>query len=483
MSVLFRVCCVLSALVLFAADSDRREKILAQRKERHDRLIVHEKYEGETSCTYPEIALDIDMPVFYINLDESIDRRLAMEKYYGCLDLYRIPAIAFTQDSDWLKHPFSSVPGLVDDLHGDAIDPFGKRPQKPYLEPDVLPTYLATIGCLLSHLRAAYIVASLQLPYALIFEDDMTPELFPGWRGSRISDIIAHHNFSALQLSVLGPSELFDEFARSMASKDTVAAVTGQDWRPSNGAYLLSLEGAVALRNTFFDFVTLKISIDALQCVNVDCCVMVFLNQTLTRLPPLFLHSAPPPAEVEAASAPTHLEGVFDDNDGSDNSSGIARRSNACEWMHVLGGSTLTCGVPQLRATQRKIIEQSRRGAMVLTFERGGHFLGEGGSSGSMGSMDRERSLEKAGREEEEEEKRAHDADDDEVRRRRRRGKGGGVSRAPKDSSRGGSTPPSSREGERIGTGKEMGKRKKQRKSGKKQRGKRKQRWEGQELR
>lgn len=335
-------------------DIDRKH-LLEQRGQRHERLIEHEKYEGDNFCIYSELASAIDMPVFYINLDESVDRRLAMEKYYGCLNLNRIPAISFKEDSDWLKHPFSDVAGLVDDLYGQKIDPFAKRPQEPYLTPNVLPTYLATIGCLLSHLRAAYIVASLQLPYALILEDDMTPELFPGWSGASISDIISNHNFSALQLSLLGPIELFEAFGRSMGDGVTTA-ISNENWYPSNGAYVLSLAGATALRNTFFDFMTLKISINQLQCVNIDCCVMIFLNNTITRLPPLFLHSSPPSAEVHSVQS----EGVNDDTEDK----------NACRWMHMMGGSTLTCGVSVLRTAQRKIVEESRRGAIALTFKK-----------------------------------------------------------------------------------------------------------------
>ena len=113
---------------------------------------------------------------------------------------------------------------------------------------------------------------------------------------------------------------------------------------PSNGAYVLSLGGAVASRNTVVVFMTLKFNIDHLQCDNIDCCLMIYLNNSLTQLPPLFLHGQPTDAKPTQEGDSGH--------------------------RHDLGGSTLTCGTAYLRAEQRDIVMQSLEGARLLTFSR-----------------------------------------------------------------------------------------------------------------
>ncbi|CAE7549147.1 unnamed protein product, partial [Symbiodinium microadriaticum] len=122
------MCLLLGAAYLSLADVDR-SILLEARAAQHDRMLFHEKYTGNRTCTYPKLTSHINIPVFYINMNASVARRRAMETYYGCLDLYRIPGIEFTPESGWLMHPFSDVAGLVDDLEGMHSDPFDRRPQ------------------------------------------------------------------------------------------------------------------------------------------------------------------------------------------------------------------------------------------------------------------------------------------------------------------------------------------------------------------
>ena len=83
---------------------------------------------------------------------------------------------------------------------------------------------------------------------------------------------------------------------------------------------------------------------------------MVHLNNSLTQLPPLFLHAEP----TDAVLTP----------------------EGDCGHRHGLSGSTLTCGTSYLRAKQRDVIIQSREGARRLTGSRprpGGMSVGSSG--------------------------------------------------------------------------------------------------------
>ena len=105
----------------------------------------------------------------YINLDsnEKRRRRLQEESRIFGVDLIRVPGV----DGDKLEWE-----------RGTLDTPYGKIPYVNKFNPDflsgLLRSFLSTreLGCLLAHLKAIYTARFLNLPYAIILEDDVTLE-------------------------------------------------------------------------------------------------------------------------------------------------------------------------------------------------------------------------------------------------------------------------------------------------------------------
>ena len=138
-----------------------------------------------------------DCPTYYVNLDKSEERRARVERLFGGFtNLERVAGVD--------GHNKRAV---LDVLSGD------------HCPPSALPnsfdegslgvrrgsgTYLSRLGCALSHLKAILRAHDDGREYALILEDDATPDLVPTWAGS-LSDFVETlpEDWTIVQLSAL----------------------------------------------------------------------------------------------------------------------------------------------------------------------------------------------------------------------------------------------------------------------------------------
>jgi hypothetical protein len=180
-----------------------------------------------------------------------------------------------------------------------------------------------------------------------VLEDDITPDLHSLWSKPLLSEIIeSYPHFSAIQLSALALPDAWNKFQSEVGN---TVQLYEKVWVPSNGAYILSLAGAIAIRNAFIDYVSLKFDLSSLLCVNVDCCLMPLLSNTVLRMPPLFLH-------VKAIYG--MQQNTIQDND------------DLCEDFtesHELGGSTISCSVVPFRQFQKDLLNVSTRHAIDMS--------------------------------------------------------------------------------------------------------------------
>ena len=134
----------------------------------------------KSSCLDERLISFLDIPIFYINLDNAIERRNKFERYFGCANLTRVPGVLgrdHEEVSKWLAKPILLSPGLAEhdeELGESEWDGIVQRPLR-----RISPMFLGALGCTIAHIRAMAAISRLNLPYALIMEDDMTPELFP----------------------------------------------------------------------------------------------------------------------------------------------------------------------------------------------------------------------------------------------------------------------------------------------------------------
>jgi hypothetical protein len=171
-----------------------------------------------------------EIPIYYINLDNAIQRKERFLTNFGCLNPIRIPGVN-ASDSAYLSqtiiNQISDVPGLIDELHDGIWD--GKSQ---IVNSDIEnPRFLGALGCTLSHLKTALLFQNTGQEYALVLEDDASPELsnmwygnIPGWIESVGSD------WSALQLSAVG--SLFFWSSRFEAAENYTArqVVVQEKW-------------------------------------------------------------------------------------------------------------------------------------------------------------------------------------------------------------------------------------------------------------
>lgn len=121
----------------------------------HNSLI--EKYKKSKK----PFEYSFDIPIFYLNMDKSVDRYLHISNqinFYCLSNVYRICAI----DGKQILNHFSI---------GNKSFMFTNN-------------YLCTnseLGCLLSHVKAVYLAFKMGLEYVLIAEDDISFTLVPFW--------------------------------------------------------------------------------------------------------------------------------------------------------------------------------------------------------------------------------------------------------------------------------------------------------------
>jgi len=104
----------------------------------------------------------IDIPVAYINLDQSTDRRNRLERIFATYNLLPLPVrIRAVWGTKYLKNP-SAEPWISPELHPllrDLVDS-GR-------------TTAGELGCLLSHMKAILYGYQSNLPSLLVLEDDV----------------------------------------------------------------------------------------------------------------------------------------------------------------------------------------------------------------------------------------------------------------------------------------------------------------------
>lgn len=306
------ICFIYSFAIIYGEDSgspsNDDEAKIRELLQRNGRLRALERYDGPKTCTYPHIADAISIPVLYINLDSAKDRRAAIERAFGCLDLYRLPAVRGSNDDEvvpMLAHAVSDSPGLIDRIGDEAKREDETRKRKDgsgYRRPQESSTlarriFRNTLGCLMSHVKAAYALALSKAPAALILEDDITDELLPYWTHRTIDDLLTSEDYKeieAVQLSLQSSETVWEQLLSSVVSnKGRASFVSPSDdstsWLASNGAYLLTRLGALRIIKTLLTN-DLLMNFTALQCINIDICFMPHLGNKYIRLPPLFTH-------------------------------------------------------------------------------------------------------------------------------------------------------------------------------------------------
>ena len=123
----------------------------------------------------------IDIPIFYINLDRSEDRREVMEKQLKVIstNYERVSAV----DGKKMTNKIA-----------DQVDDISFQNEYPELT-------FSEIGCTLSHIKAIRKAYDIGYEKALIIEDDLLFYLYPFWENS-LEDIIgkAPHDWGIIQL-------------------------------------------------------------------------------------------------------------------------------------------------------------------------------------------------------------------------------------------------------------------------------------------
>ena len=146
--------------------------------------LDHSKYMNDSQ---KQMQQKIDVPVYYINMDRSVDRRKFMENQFKLLNInspIRIQGV-----------PGDSLDNILFGAYGDisyAIEYTNLSPSE--------------VGCTLSHLQAIKTAYENNEHVALILEDDASLSLVPFWDG-KLSDIIANApiDWEIIQLFCMHP--------------------------------------------------------------------------------------------------------------------------------------------------------------------------------------------------------------------------------------------------------------------------------------
>lgn len=232
-------------------------------------------------------------PTYYVNLDHSPDRRERMEKFFNTFsELKRVPGVDGHSRTDVLhtlsmKHcPPAQLPHSFDDVN------LGVKKGSA--------TYLSRLGCTLSHLRAILRAYDDKREYALILEDDATPDLVPTWPGSLKQYIeTLPDDWTIVQLSALSYGDelknLYTQWQsqRKKEPKSNPTTMTKDAgsliW--SAQAYLISREGMkrIAAKYRREDG---TLDICSVKCIELDDCILhegVGMQGYRIATPPLFI--------------------------------------------------------------------------------------------------------------------------------------------------------------------------------------------------
>jgi GR25 family glycosyltransferase involved in LPS biosynthesis len=276
------------------------------------------------------------MDIMYINLDNKTQRRhdflAAFEKYCSkersTGSLHRIRGVNGSDADEldkYLDCDIATLPGLVELAPGEKEwDTVSKRPQW-----STGPMWRGAIGCALAHLSAALKVVELGVDYALVLEDDMTLELLPYWPRGAFQSTIAQLpvGWEAVQLSLICGPEVWDKLQTYAMQKQAFYVTYSNIWLASNGAYLLSRDGAKALLNRFYNEKTLKFDLSSLMCANSDICMLPLLTSKFLRYPPMFMHK-----HVDLAALDSDIAGLQQEESEIQVSATQDSRENSMMW-------------------------------------------------------------------------------------------------------------------------------------------------------
>jgi GR25 family glycosyltransferase involved in LPS biosynthesis len=171
--------------------------------ETYERYLEHSKYMNDSQ---KRMHQKIDVPVYYINMDRSVDRREFMENQFKLFDInspIRIRGVS----GDSLEHPppATSPPATSPPRGGNIL--FGAYGDISYAieHTDLSPS---EVGCTLSHLLAIETAYGNNEQVALILEDDASLSLVPFW-DEKLSDIIANApiDWEIIQLFCMHPRQ------------------------------------------------------------------------------------------------------------------------------------------------------------------------------------------------------------------------------------------------------------------------------------
>ena len=216
-----------------------------------------------------------DCPTYYVNLDKSEERRARVERLFGGFtNLERVAGVdghnkrAVLDVISGDHCPPSALPNSFDEGSLGVRRGSG--------------TYLSRLGCALSHLKAILRAHDDGRDYALILEDDATPDLVPTWAGS-LSDFVETlpEDWTIVQLSALSYedklTDLFTQWQETRRNERTPDMTTlpkregSLIW--SAQAYLVSREGMkqIAAKYRREDG---GLDLCAASCIELDDCVL-----------------------------------------------------------------------------------------------------------------------------------------------------------------------------------------------------------------
>lgn len=233
-----------------------------------------------------------ECPTYYVNLDKSEDRRERVERLFAPFKhLHRVPGIDGHSKSSVMdvlssKCPPSMLPNSFDEgnlgVHrGDG-------------------TYLSRLGCTLSHVKAILKAHDDERDYALILEDDATPDLVPTWHGT-LRDFVETlpEDWTIVQLSALSYgdklTDLFVQWQETRLNTNEPGLTT----LPKNAgsliwsaqAYLVSKRGMSQIAGKYRREDG-TIDICSASCLELDDCILhegVDAEGYRIATPPLFV--------------------------------------------------------------------------------------------------------------------------------------------------------------------------------------------------
>jgi len=153
--------------IIYLVDDMRKTKLHGFNldiRDENSRILDRERYNSKINNNIDNVKVNLGgIPVLYINLDRSSDRRDRLEaegKKFG-IDLIRVPGVEGST-LEWKQGKFETPYGAI-----EYINKFS---------PDKNAHYMGELGCTLAHHKAIYTARYLNSPYTLIIEDDSSLE-------------------------------------------------------------------------------------------------------------------------------------------------------------------------------------------------------------------------------------------------------------------------------------------------------------------